>query len=61
MVLATLICSDEACAEELNAVVDDLDALERLACDCGCTFQVLAIDEWEAAAPAVAVVLAVAA
>ena len=54
MLLATLICSDEDCAAELDAVVDDLDVLEAQACACGCTLVLLAVSEWEAAALPVA-------
>ncbi|MBI5104151.1 MAG: hypothetical protein HZB46_04040 [Solirubrobacterales bacterium] len=46
-----MICSDEACAEEAEAVVRDLGELERLACACGCTLQALEVDAWVAAAP----------
>jgi hypothetical protein len=47
--IATLICSDEDCAEELDLVADDLDALEAAACDCGCTLLVLSVSAWERA------------
>jgi hypothetical protein len=46
MFLALLICSDEACAHELE-VPCTLDELEALACDCGCALQVLALSEFE--------------
>jgi hypothetical protein len=48
--IATLICSDERCAEELERVGDDLGALADGACDCGCTLVLLAVAEWEPAA-----------
>ena len=51
MFRVTLICSDEACAEEADAVVRDPGELERLACACGCTLQALEVDVWVAAAP----------
>lgn len=41
MFVARLICSDEACAEERVAEVETLEELDALACDCGCTWQVL--------------------
>jgi hypothetical protein len=41
MFLARLICSDQDCAEEREVEVATLDELERLACACGCTFQVI--------------------
>ena len=31
----TLLCSDEDCAELREAVVDSLDELDGLGCDCG--------------------------
>jgi hypothetical protein len=50
MFLATLICSDQACAEEVEVVVShELDVLERSACACGCTHVLLAVCEWERA------------
>jgi hypothetical protein len=43
MVGAEIICTDEGCAVTLDVVVEQLEALELLACDdCGCTVQVLA-------------------
>ena len=47
--IATLICSDERCAEELELVTGDLDELEVAACDCGCTLVALAVADWEPA------------
>jgi hypothetical protein len=49
VLLATLICSDEACAAEAEIVLDDLTALEAAACDCGCTMVLLALDAWSPA------------
>jgi hypothetical protein len=46
---AILICTDESCAEELEAWAEP-DELDALLCDgCGCTLQVLSLSE---AAPA---------
>jgi hypothetical protein len=42
---AVLICSDEACAEEIEAYGTRLDELEALACECGCAMQILAVSE----------------
>ena len=44
MLLATLICSDEECAEEFEAwgFPKDFDAM---ACECGCTLQTLSFSE----------------
>ena len=49
VLIATLICSDEDCAQEHDVVADDLDALDPAACDCGCTLVVLAISDWSPA------------
>jgi hypothetical protein len=51
MLLATCICSDETCAEEVEVVVThELDALDHRACDCGCALVLLAVSGWERAA-----------
>jgi hypothetical protein len=47
--IAALLCSDEACAEELDLVVDDLARLDAAACACGCTLVVLSVSDWSAA------------
>jgi hypothetical protein len=50
MFLTTLICSDEACGEEVEAVVShSLDALDGSACACGCTLVLLDVSDWERA------------
>jgi hypothetical protein len=46
MLYAILICSDPDCAEELEAHGEPAD-FEQLACECGCTLQVISIDEVE--------------
>jgi hypothetical protein len=48
--IATLICSDERCADEHELVTGDLAALVDEACACGCTLVLLAVAEWEPAA-----------
>jgi hypothetical protein len=48
VLLAMLICSDEACAEEVELVVRELDDTERAACDCGCTRVLVGVAEWSA-------------
>ena len=45
MLYAILICSDPECAEELEALGNGPADFDRLACDCGCTFQVIAFSE----------------
>jgi hypothetical protein len=46
MVHALLVCSDDACTHELETT-GTLDQLGQLACDCGCTLQLIAISEVE--------------
>lgn len=53
--LVRLICSDIDCAEALEESVDTLEELDALACDCGCTWELLTVSE--AAEEAVLVVL----
>lgn len=52
--LARLICSDADCAEVLEQPVATLAELDALACDCGCTWELLAVslDAGSAAAAA---------
>ena len=52
MVYALLVCSDPACAHELEAP-GTLDELEALACDCGCAMQLIAVSEVEFAEPVI--------
>jgi len=40
-----IICS--GCAEESDAVIEDLDAIEREACACGYSFVVLSVASFE--------------
>ena len=46
MYVARLICSDEACAERVVVEADDVMELVSLACECGCTFEVLGLPDW---------------
>jgi hypothetical protein len=41
----TVFCSD--CAEESDLVVEDLDQVEREACECGYSFVVLSVASFE--------------
>ncbi len=43
LLLARLICSDEQCAELLEESVGSLEELDALACECGCTWELLAV------------------
>jgi hypothetical protein len=45
MLYAILICSDPECPDELDALGNAPADFERLACDCGCTFQAIAFSE----------------
>jgi hypothetical protein len=42
---ASLICTDEACAEEVEAYGMRLEELEAIACECGCALQLVAVSE----------------
>jgi hypothetical protein len=42
-----IVCSDDECAEEWEVVVGDLDELERVACECGCSGVALAVASFE--------------
>ncbi len=44
MLLARLICSESDCPEAFEARARTLAELESLACDCGCSLQVLWVD-----------------
>jgi len=39
--IARLVCSDEACAEEVTNETATLAELETLICDCGCALEVI--------------------
>lgn len=41
--VARLICSDVDCAELAHEGVASLDELDALACECGCTWELLAV------------------
>jgi ribonuclease PH len=45
MLQVTVVCS--SCAEESEVVVADLDAVEREVCECGYSFVVLSVAEFE--------------
>jgi hypothetical protein len=44
---ALLICTDETCAEEIEAYGTRLEELEALACECGCALQLIAVSDVE--------------
>ena len=41
--LVRLLCTDPECAERVEELVVDLEELDALACDCGCTWEILAV------------------
>lgn len=43
LLLARLVCSDTECADLDEVAVVSLDELDRLACVCGCSFELLAV------------------
>lgn len=45
MLQVTVVCS--SCAEESEVVVEDLDDVERKVCECGYSFVVLSVAEFE--------------
>ena len=50
MFRAVLICADDGCAEAFEAY-GSLEELEALACDCGCTLELLEIAEADGPVP----------
>jgi len=44
--VARLICSDEACAEAVQAEARTLAELEALACECGCGLAIVGFPDW---------------
>ena len=51
MWLAHVVCSGRDCFEELEVVVDALDDVDRLGCECGHGFVLLSISEVELVTP----------
>jgi ribonuclease PH len=45
MLQVNVVCS--SCAEESDVLVEDLDAVEREVCECGYSFVVLSVAEFE--------------
>ena len=43
LLLARLTCSDVDCLERDEVSVASLDELDTLACECGCTWELLAV------------------
>ena len=58
MFIARIVCSDAACTEELEVMVESLDELDRYLCDCGHGFVLITVSELsEAPEPGVVVSL----
>jgi hypothetical protein len=45
MLLARIDCSDPACEEDLEIVIEDLNELHGLVCDCGYGFVLTTVSE----------------
>jgi hypothetical protein len=45
MLLATIICSDPSCTEELEVAVRELDEVDGFVCDCGHGFVLIEVAE----------------
>ena len=45
MFLLTIVCSDPDCIEEREIAVDEIDAVDAYACECGYGFAVVAVSE----------------
>jgi hypothetical protein len=57
MYVARVLCSDAACADERTVEIATIAELEALACDCGCTFEVIGWPDWADEEIAEAIVL----
>lgn len=51
MWLARMVCSGLDCSEEIEAIVTELDELDRFGCPCARTLVVMAISEVELVRP----------
>jgi hypothetical protein len=47
MWIVEVVCSDPDCAETREVVVEDLDEIERLVCDCECCVVALTVSGFE--------------
>jgi hypothetical protein len=45
VLVATIVCSDPDCDRDLEIVIDDLDELAGLVCDCGYGFVLSTVSE----------------
>ena len=51
MFLVQIVCSDRECTEEREIVVESLDEVEALACECSHGFVVITVSELAGPAP----------
>jgi hypothetical protein len=47
MWIVDVVCSDPDCAETREAIVKDLDEVERVVCDCECSVVALTVGAFE--------------
>jgi pyruvate/oxaloacetate carboxyltransferase len=45
MLVARMLCSDPECAEELEILVEEIDELDRVCCECGYGLVVTAVSQ----------------
>ena len=50
MFLVKVACSDESCAEEFEAVVDRLDEVDEIVCECDCGTVLVSVAEFDTGA-----------
>ena len=50
MFIVHVTCSDQDCAEEIEAVVESLDDVDDVVCECGCGTVLLSIAELDTGA-----------
>lgn len=53
MFVVHVVCSDQGCAEELEAVVETLDDVDDLVCECSCGTVLVSVAELDSEAPVV--------
>lgn len=45
MWLIQMVCSDDDCAQEIEALVAEIEDVDRIVCECGCSLVTLAVAE----------------
>ena len=51
MFIVHLTCSNQRCAEELEAVVETLEEIDAVCCECGCCTALLTVAELDTSSP----------